>query len=73
MDQDKYSIGWNTFQKHVQQTFEDLYNNRNFSDVTLVTDDLVQIQAHRIVLSSASTLFEQLLMINSNSTNSILF
>ena len=73
MHQDKYSIGWNTFQTHLQETHVELYKEKHFADVTLVSDDMVQVMAHRTVLSSASSVFKQLLMMNESTTNQILF
>ena len=73
MHQDKYSIGWNTFQTHLQETHVELYKEKYFADVTLVSDDMVQVMAHRTVLSSASSVFKQLLMMNESTTNQILF
>lgn len=41
--------------------------NGEFTDVTLVSDDLIHFQAHKIVLSSCSSLFKTLLSSNSHS------
>ena len=73
MQEDKYLIGWNTFQGHLQETQKELYNEKHFADVTLVSDDMVQIKAHKTILSSASSVFKQLLMMNESTTNQILF
>jgi len=72
MQQEKYSIGWNTFQSNLQETQRELYHEKHFADVTLVSDDMVQIQAHKTVLSSASSVFKQLLLINPSS-NPVLY
>ena len=74
MEGEKYTIGWNTFQKQLRESNRELYNEKHFADVTLVSDDMVQVNAHKSILSSASTLFKQLLLLNSNSMfNQILF
>ena len=74
MEGEKYTIGWNTFQKQLRESNRELYNEKHFADVTLVSDDMVQVNAHRAILSSASTFFKQLLLLNSNSLfNQILF
>ena len=73
MDPEKCILTWNSFPMHLQETFRNLYIERNFCDVTLVTDDMVQIQAHRTVLSSASPFFKQLFTINQNNNNNVLY
>ena len=65
MEGDKFSIGWSTFHNHLYETSNDLYHHKNFTDVTLVSDDLVIMQAHRFVLSSSSAIFQKLLSIDS--------
>lgn len=73
MQQDKYTIGWNTFQNHLKETQIELYHEKYFADVTLVSDDMVSVQAHKTILCSASPVFKQLLMIYPSNTNSILY
>ena len=72
MEGDKYSIGWSTFHNHLYETSNELYHHKNFTDVTLVSDDLVITQAHRFVLSSSSSIFQKLLSID-NGPKPILF
>ena len=72
MESDKFSIGWSTFHNHLFETSNDLYHHKNFTDVTLVSDDLVITQAHRFVLSSSSSIFQKLLSID-NGPKPILF
>ena len=43
-----------SFSTHIRSTFRNLLFRETFSDVTLVTDDLKQIPAHKIVLSTFS-------------------
>ena len=42
----------------------ELFHRKKFTDVTLVSDELVKFPAHRTVLASASKLFDSLLEIN---------
>ena len=60
---DQYKIGWNTFPQHLLTGNAELYQDKIFSDVTLVSDDLVQTPAHRTVLASASLKLKKLLTV----------
>ena len=73
MQHEKYSLSWKVFQKHLQETHRELYNEKHFADVTLVSDDMVPVKAHKTILCSASSVFKKLLMMNSGFTNQVLF
>merc|ERR1712126_651620 len=62
----KYNIEWNTFQSNLSDNNKELYKSKLYADVTLVSDDLIKVRAHRTVLSGASDLFKKLLMMNNN-------
>merc|ERR1719418_391740 len=44
-----------------------------FADVTLVTDDKQQIRAHRNILSACSPVFKNILQIDRNNTNPVVY
>merc|ERR1712179_63577 len=56
-----YSLNWNQFEKSTSQTFKELLGQLDFADVTLVSDDLEQIQAHKVILSSCSSKLKYIL------------
>ena len=60
MDQ-KFSFKWNDFQTNISRSFSKLRAQRDFYDVTLVSDDQQQIAAHKLVLSACSVYFEKIL------------
>ena len=43
-----------------EETFENAYNSKVFSDVTLITEDNQYIEAHKLVLCSSSPFFESI-------------
>ena len=73
MVKDKYNIIWETFQDDLIETRKTLHNKKLFSDVTLVSADMTKILAHRTVLSSASSVFKQLLMLSHDHGHPVLF
>ena len=69
MNNTKYfSIDWRTFDSHLLHSSKELLNEKVFTDVTLVSDDMKTVRAHRIILSRASEVFKQLLELNPSSS-----
>ena len=53
MDQETICLSSKSFQSLLQITLKELFTENTFADVTLVSDDQIQIQAHKFVLSAA--------------------
>ena len=53
---DNFSLIWEDFQENVSKNFSNMREYRDLSDVTLVCEDNEQVAAHRVVLSSCSSL-----------------
>ena len=51
---EKFNLKWNDFHSNVSKSFGLFRNESYLHDVTLVTDDFKQIQAHKLVLSACS-------------------
>jgi len=67
MEQDRFSLDWTTFDSHCASTFKNLYEENTFTDVTLVSDDNIQFQAHKLVLGACSPILKELLQANPHS------
>ena len=65
--EEAFSIKWTEYQQNISQSFNELRDEETFLDVTLVADDEVQVQAHKLVLSACSEFFKSILMKNSHS------
>ena len=63
----KYNLEWNEFQNCAQGAFQDLYNDQDFCDVTLVCEDNKQINAHKVIISACSPFFKRILLNNPHS------
>ena len=57
---ERLAITWADFQKNVEASFGEVKITQDFTDVTLVGEDY-EVEAHRLVLSSGSKFFQQLL------------
>ena len=58
---EKFNLKWNDFHSNVSKTFSSLRTDSDFYDVTLVSEDLQQMSAHRVVLSACSQYFSDVL------------
>merc|ERR1712221_23845 len=58
---EKFCLKWNDFQSSICNFYNSLRSEDDFCDVTLVTDDNKIFQAHKIVLSSCSDYFKNIL------------
>ena len=64
---EKFCLKWNDFQTTVSHFFSLLRKEEDLFDVTLVTDDDVQVSAHKLVLSASSSFFKSILQKYSHS------
>ena len=55
---------WTQFKSHLVSTQQALYQDKHFTDVTLVSDDEIQVTAHKVVLGSCSSFLRNLLLTN---------
>ena len=58
---EKCNIKWRDFQPHITNTFMSLKNDKKFADVTLMSDDYIEVTAHKVVLSAGSAYFNKVL------------
>ena len=64
--EDKFCLKWHEFHSEVSQSFKLFRQEKHFFDVTLVSDDEVQIPAHKLVLSACSSFFKSILQTNAH-------
>ena len=58
---EKFSLKWKDHECNASKSFQSLRNKGDFCDVTLVGDDYKQVTAHKVILSSCSEYFENVL------------
>ena len=71
--QDKYTLTWHSYSDHLREAFKDMMTSSEFADITLVTDDKQRIRAHRNILSACSPVFKNILQLDSNNTNQVIY
>ena len=67
MSEEIYYLKWKVFNSHLTSSLSDVLTENSFTDVTLVSDDKVQFQAHKCVLSACSPVLKNLLLNNPHS------
>ena len=60
MEVSGYNLSWHTFNSHLAELSRELYQEKYFSDITLVSDDLTTVPAHRYDVYPACSLVELL-------------
>ena len=58
---EKFCRKWNDFQQNIVRSYQDLRQETDFSNVTLVCEEGKQIEVHRIVLNACSPFFSTVL------------
>ena len=64
---EKFNLKWDDFHSNISKTFSALRTENDFQDVTLVSADLQQVSAHKVVLSACSKYFKNILQQNRHS------
>ena len=62
----KLTLNWDSYNIHIRELMDDLINDMDTADVTLVCGDEVKIRAHKLVLKACSLVFKNILGNNSN-------
>ena len=58
---------WNCFQANLVSSLNERFTDTDSADVTLVSDDQIPFQAHRLVISASSPVLKNLLLDNPSS------
>ena len=55
------NVSWDEFPHVAKKMFHQLRSDTAFTDVTLVSEDLVHVRAHRVILAASSDIFQSIL------------
>ena len=73
MNEQMHQFNWDGFESDAVKSRFDLFESKQFSDVTLVTEDQTQFEAHRLLLAGASKVFNKLLSAVPGDRSSLIF
>ena len=63
---EKFALKWNDFQSNWNSSLSELRKQTDLADVTLMSDDMMKFSAHKILLSSCSSMFKFILKGNTH-------
>ena len=66
MKEEWQTLTWQTYPDHLKEIMHDLLTTDDCKDVTLVSNDMKSIKAHRNILSACSPLFKNIFQMESN-------
>ena len=69
---EKLCLQWNDFQENIKSAIGNLREDKDLQDVTLVSEDGQQVEAHKVILASSSPFFQKLLGRN-NHTHPLIY
>ena len=64
MSNNDFHFRWNSYSDHCTELLQNINETKNFTDITLVCEDLTQINVHKVVLSACSPVFKKLISSN---------
>jgi len=67
MSSEKFALQWNDFRDNIIASCRNFRDGQDFANVTLVSEDNQQVEAHKILLSSSSSFFMDILKKNQHS------
>ena len=73
MLQENFNVTWHNYTDHLREMLEEMHFDDSFADVTLVTDDKRQLKAHKNILSACSSVFKEILHINTNDNHPVIY
>ena len=70
---EKYALKWSNYKENSAAAFTSLWTEDEFKDITLVSQDGHQIEAHKVVLSSSSGFFKNLFARNRSRNHALVY
>ena len=64
MSPEPVEVAWADYQATTTSTFQILWREHHFTDVTLACEDGQQVEAHKVILAASSPFFQTLLRRN---------
>ena len=63
---EKFLLNWTKFHENIGESYKELREDTNFSDVTLACDGNQQFKVHKLIIAASSQIFKEMLISYSN-------
>ena len=74
MDNSKsYQLSYDSYMEHLIDVMQDMFNGSDFTDLTLVCDDMEMVKTHKAILSACSPVFKKMLQYSKDSPETMIF
>ena len=73
LEREKYTLTWHAYSDHLRVLMQDMMVSEDFADVTLVSDDKIKVKAHRNILSAFSSVFKEILQIETQNKHPMIY
>ena len=70
---EKFCLKWNDYEKNLRTAFNDLREEKELFNVSLISEDGSQVEAHKVVLSACSPFFRAVLRRNPQHQHPLLY
>ena len=64
---EKFLLNWTKFHDNISESYKELREDSNFSDVTLACDGNQQFKVHKLIIAASSQIFKEILISYNNS------
>ena len=64
---EKFLLNWTKFHDNISESYKELREESNFSDVTLACDGNQQFKVHKLIIAASSQIFKEMLISYNNS------
>ena len=64
---EKFLLNWTKFHDNISESYKELREDSNFSDVTLACDGNQQFKIHKLIIAASSQIFKEMLISYNNS------
>ena len=61
MELQNFSVKWDAYSDHLRRMLHEMMKSEELTDVTLVCDDKIQFNAHKVILSGCSSVFKSIM------------
>ena len=70
---ESYQLSNDSYVEHLIDAMQDMFNGSDFTDLTLVCDDVEMVKTHKAILSACSPVFKKMLQYSKDSPETMIF